>query len=263
MPVARVIFPSAVIPIIAMIFAMTPLSAQERGIGYASPSDALVALRSREGVVFSDYNGWTIAEDAGRGEIWSFTPPNHPAHPAVVRRTVIEQNGTLSIDMQALCGADKQTCDSLVAEFRKLNEQLRAELSGQQAANPGAQAPRPGQAPEAEAVKTRFVTAIDQERLDDAYAMFSERFRREVTRDQFETVQKRQQAGLPERGPVRTTWYRDPPNAPEAGTYVVFEQVCRLPDGRGCLDMIVLHQAPGAAFVVQRYERTFISRADR
>lgn len=258
------------IPVLASLLLVNPgmASAQadssrpDSDIGFETPAAAMAALRGRAGVTFSQYEGWTIAEDTARREIWSFTQDRHPAHPAVVRRTVLERDGAVSINMDVLCGATKAACDSMVAQFRQLNAQLRAQLSGPSATS-GQTAVDPLQGANAEALLTRFLAAIDTNRLQDAYGMFGQAFRAQVTRDQFEDVIARMPRGPVTRGAAKTTWYQDPPQAPEPGTYVVFELPCRLPDGKSCLDMVVLHQPPDGAFAAQRFERTFVAPLNR
>jgi hypothetical protein len=234
----------------------------DSGIGFAPPAAALAALQARAGVTFSEYEVWTIAEDAARNEIWSFTQVRHPAHPAVVRRTVLENNGVISLDMNVMCGATKAACDTMVAQFRQLNKDLRTQLSGRPSSS-GQTAVDPLRSANAEALLTRFLAEIDNNRLDEAYALFGAGFRMQVTRDRFKDTIARMPQGPVTRRPPQTTWYQDPPRAPEPGTYVVFELQCSLPDGNTCLDMVVLHQPPGGVFAVQRFERTFVSSSNR
>ena len=64
--------------------------------------------------------------------MWTFTPPGHPAHPAVVRRTMFEKDGTWYQKMTALCQSDKSSCDKLMEEFRKLNDQMKEYIQKRQ-----------------------------------------------------------------------------------------------------------------------------------
>jgi hypothetical protein len=100
----------------------------ETSIGYASVADALTTLRSRGDVDVSEQNGWTIISEPAKQSLWSFTPPNHPAHPAAVRRTVVQQGSTIGVQMSVLCQAERAACDKLVAEFQTLNERMRQDI---------------------------------------------------------------------------------------------------------------------------------------
>ena len=63
-------------------------------LGYATVAEALAGLRGRAGAQISQQGGWTIATESASSTIWSFTPPEHPAHPSAVKRTVVSQGGS-------------------------------------------------------------------------------------------------------------------------------------------------------------------------
>jgi hypothetical protein len=98
-------------------------------IEHPSAETALAALRAKIGVTFSDNNGWLIAFDTDK-PTWSFSPPDHPAHPAVAHRFVVEENGQLFVETEILCKAPKPACDQLLDDYQKLDqlmvEQMRA-----------------------------------------------------------------------------------------------------------------------------------------
>ena len=101
--------------------------------GYASVADALAALRAKAGVTFSKNGDWTVANDTD-GSIWSFTPPNHPAHPSFGRRTLIEEKGAFFVKTAILCEATKPACDNLHADYqlldRRMSEAIKAQKAG-------------------------------------------------------------------------------------------------------------------------------------
>ncbi|MEP1446223.1 MAG: molecular chaperone DnaJ [Paraglaciecola sp.] len=70
-----------------------------------------------------EQGSWIIASSQ-EGVMFSFTPSNHPAHPAYVERHVIERDGAIYIDMSARCGASKENCDELVRSFQELNKKI-------------------------------------------------------------------------------------------------------------------------------------------
>lgn len=95
-------------------------------IGYPTVDAALQALKSNSGNnVSTTPDGWTIVSESGGRTLWSFTPPKHPAHPAVIKRAMVEQSGSIFIEMSALCQASKSACDKLMEEFKELNERVR------------------------------------------------------------------------------------------------------------------------------------------
>lgn len=99
------------------------------GVGYPNPRAAYDALRADPGAKGGVRDGWMIvAVESGANEgVWSFTPKEHPAHPAVIRRIPIEKDGKIFIHTGMLCGAEKSICDSLYQEFVRLNEGIARE----------------------------------------------------------------------------------------------------------------------------------------
>lgn len=91
---------------------------------YGSVAAAAAALREKKGVQFRSEHGWVIVEDASERTLWSFSPPEHPAHPSVVRRKVVEENGRVKLSTNVFCEATKEPCDALVREFDALNDRV-------------------------------------------------------------------------------------------------------------------------------------------
>jgi hypothetical protein len=104
----------------------SPVSAQSK-IGYATVEEARKAVVALPGARASEQEGWLIVEQAL--SLWSFTPRGHEAHPAVVKRTVVERDGQVFLDMTVLCEAPRPACDRLIEDFHALNEQARRSLS--------------------------------------------------------------------------------------------------------------------------------------
>jgi hypothetical protein len=98
---------------------------QPTSIGYATVAAALEALRSQSGSTVSLQGGWTIISVTSEQALWSFTPANHPAHPAAVKRKIVERDGAVGVQMTALCQAEKAACDRLIEEFQQLNDRIR------------------------------------------------------------------------------------------------------------------------------------------
>lgn len=90
-------------------------------IEYESVAAARQALERKAGVVFTTESGWDIATDEAALTIWSFSPSDYPAHPAVVKRQVVEDGGQVSITMSVHCEASKSACDELVRTFSRMN----------------------------------------------------------------------------------------------------------------------------------------------
>jgi hypothetical protein len=125
----------------ATIFSFAAFAQEVRGVGYPTVAAALEALKARSDVNISIQGGWTIIDDKPANTLWSFTPPNHPAHPAVVKRTVVSRDGVVGINMTALCQASKAACDKLMEEFKELNARMSQSMSGRVAGSQRIQPP--------------------------------------------------------------------------------------------------------------------------
>ena len=90
-------------------------------VGYETVAEALAALRSRSGVIFTTENNWLIATDEAAYTIWSFAPRGYPAYPAVVKRQVVSLPVGSRAEMSVLCEASKEACDNLVRTFAQIN----------------------------------------------------------------------------------------------------------------------------------------------
>ena len=103
-------------------------SNSQQSLGYKSVAEALEAVKAKPSVNvnITKPDSWVIATEAEPFVQWSFAPSGHYAYPAVVRRTLKQSaNGDLSLEMTALCQAEKEPCDRLMAEFEQLNERMR------------------------------------------------------------------------------------------------------------------------------------------
>jgi hypothetical protein len=119
--------------VVAVLFALIGSAAsaaedEPASIGYASVLATLEALRAQESAQFRTQRGWTVVASRERGAAveWFFTPEGHDAHPAVVKRTVIERDGVGMIDLVALCHVEQLACDGLLDDFRQQQERARA-----------------------------------------------------------------------------------------------------------------------------------------
>jgi hypothetical protein len=93
-------------------------------IGYATVAAVREALRGDPTATFREQQGWTVVASREHGQAveWFFTPEGHPAHPAVIKRTVVEQDGVGTIDMAALCQTTQEACDSLLEDFKETHK---------------------------------------------------------------------------------------------------------------------------------------------
>ena len=88
----------------------------------------LESLRADPSAQFGQQRGWTVVASSERGlpVQWFFTPEGHPAHPAVVKRTALEQDGVGKIELAALCEVEQAVCAELLDDFRQQHELAQA-----------------------------------------------------------------------------------------------------------------------------------------
>ncbi len=94
-------------------------------IGYASVAAVREALRTDATATTRIQGGWTVvaSREHGAAVEWFFTPETHSVYPAVIKRTVVEQDGLGMIDLAALCETTSQeTCDQLIDDFRQTHK---------------------------------------------------------------------------------------------------------------------------------------------
>jgi hypothetical protein len=106
---------------------LTP-DAEPNKTGYPTVAAALEALKAKPGTKVTVSEKWTTIEDMEGRDIvlWSFTHPEHPAHPSVVKRAMQARADGFYIDMNVRCEVvDRAACAALVRSFQTLNEKVR------------------------------------------------------------------------------------------------------------------------------------------
>jgi hypothetical protein len=78
--------------------------------------------------VIATQDGWTTATDPANQTLWTFTQAGHPAHPAGVRRQIIEQRGSVAVAMAIRCDGPRPACDQLAQDFERLNAKLAEDM---------------------------------------------------------------------------------------------------------------------------------------
>ena len=249
---------------LAAVTFVASASAQQAGstnttrINYPSVAAALEGLRARSDVDIRTQDGWTIVDDRASSSQWTFTPPNEPAYPAVVKRVVTNRNGALFVEMAVLCQAEKLACDKLVAEFTEMNEALRQSSNSSPDTDQQKWAPSERQKSRAEDVALRYLEAIDGGRYQDAYNQHTAGLNSIMTFEQFESFERSFRAEHgddPVREDFRVTWYNDPPSGSLPGVYAAYDITCQYPSLSFCAEVLILHQQSDGQFLVMRKER--------
>lgn len=237
--------------LISIVWPALVVAQEGSGIGYPTVGAALDALKARSDVSISVQGGWTIIEDGAHHTIWSFTPADHAAHPAAVRREVVQQNGAVAINMTALCQASKVACDKLMEDFATLNARMGKELS-----------PAGTQDERVEAFSRQYFLAQDEGRYRDAYGMMtaSQQQLLPFSRWNFLEQDFGARAGKLIRRDIRkVTWYRDPPQA-APGVYAAVDFAGEYANTSLYCGYLVLSQQADGTFLVLREERNVIDK---
>jgi hypothetical protein len=110
-----------------------------------------------------------------------------------------------------------------------------------------------------------YLSALDEARYDDAYAMMSEINKRAVPFSQF--VGSRQKfhtrsGQLKQRNILKITWTKDPAAAPAPGVYAAIDIASRYDSvDRHCGFVVFYQKSDGDNFQVMRQESNFIDNA--
>jgi hypothetical protein len=107
-----------------LAFASAALADDADPIGYASVAAAREALRTDRTATTLNQQGWTVvaSRENGAAVEWFFTPETHAVYPAVIKRTVVEQDGLGMIEIAALCETAQEPCDQLIEDFRQTHK---------------------------------------------------------------------------------------------------------------------------------------------
>jgi len=109
----------------ALAFASAAGAEDTAPIGYASVGAARAALSADRTATTRDQQGWTVvaSRENGAAVEWFFTPETHAVYPAVIKRTVVEEDGVGMIEIAALCEtASQEICDQLIEDFRQTHK---------------------------------------------------------------------------------------------------------------------------------------------
>lgn len=113
----------------------TTVRADEGDIGYPSVEAARTALSARSDVRMARADGWLTIEDPAAMTLWTFAPETDPAHPAAIKRSVIEEEGRIVLRMDIRCEGDDAACDALQTHFLSLNEAVVDKAKDEDAAS--------------------------------------------------------------------------------------------------------------------------------
>ncbi|KQZ39597.1 DUF4019 domain-containing protein [Duganella sp. Root1480D1] len=249
---------------IDLLIILAASAAAPDGFGYTSPATALEALKARGDVTVSEEGSWTTADDKANRTLWSFTLPGHPAHPAAVRRTVVMENGQVSIKMNSLCQAKKEACDSMLEEFRRMNTALQQSLVPPKAggAAPSWQ-PTGSQKARVEELSKAYFAEKDAAHYTEAWERLGAGLRRQWTfegwRDAVAFSAAR--SGVVQRRELKkVTIYRSSQNG-TPGTYAAVDFTGSFANADTYCGYLVWSEQADGSFLLMREEENYIYNA--
>jgi len=129
----------------ALAGATTPGAAQPAAapIAFTTVAEALAALRARDGngTIVTQADGWVTVNEPLANAQWSFTPAEHEAYPAVVRRVILRgADRSASVGLASLCEAPAAACGRLRQQFEAMNDRIiqAVRARGRSASTPAA-----------------------------------------------------------------------------------------------------------------------------
>jgi hypothetical protein len=242
-----------------MLMPIAAGAADGGGIGYPTVAAALDALKSKSGATLSVQGGWTIVNDSVANAIWSFTPPDHPAYPAAVRRGLVQRDGGVHMEMTALCQASKAACDQLMEEFKQLNARMAQSMQPKPA--PVQATPEQVQAVERQTLG--FFAAVDGRQYDTAYRQMSEGQKKQISFENWRGLAEdfNNRAGEVRRRTItKITWYKDPPQA-TPGTYAAVDFSSQFANLDTHCGYLVWRTQDDGSFQLVREEQNVIDKA--
>lgn len=249
---------------INLLITLAAAAATPDGIGYPSAATALEALKARGDVTISEEGGWTTADDKANRTLWSFTLPGHPAHPAAVRRTVVMENGQVSIKMNALCPAGKEACDSMLEDFRRMNAALQQSLAPPKAAGaaPSWQPTGPQKA-RVEALSKAYFAEKDAAHYAEAWERLGAGLRQQWTFEEWRDAVAASAAragAMQQRDLKKVTIYRSSQSG-TPGTYAAVDFTGRFTNADTYCGYLVWSEQADGSFLLMREEENYIYNA--
>ena len=116
-------------------------AAPTRITDYKTVAEAKAALEAEDGktTIVTHPDGWVIVNQPAAAAQWSFTPPEHAAYPAVVRRIIRRgPDRAVAVETSSLCEAAAAACAQLLTEFAAMNDRITQARQGRGAPPPAA-----------------------------------------------------------------------------------------------------------------------------
>jgi hypothetical protein len=233
------------------------------GIGFPSAEAALEALKARADVTVSEHGGWIIADDKASHTLWSFSTAGHPAHPAAVRRTVVNDSGQAAIRMNILCQGAKEACDGLRGEYARMNAALQQAMSAPKPAEAAPWRATASQKARVEELSKAYFADKDAARYREAWERLAPGLRKQWTFEQWRdaSAESASRAGAAyQRELKKVTVYRSSQSG-APGTYAAVDFTGRFANADTYCAYLVWSEQADGSFLLMREEEHYIFKA--
>ncbi len=112
----------------ALIFVSPAIAAELCGLAYGTWQDLFQQLQANQKLKEIPSSPGFKAYSAEAGRTWTITQVGNRAHPAVACRSLIGPEGAFKVETRLACFASKSDCDKLADGYRRLDEEMSAEL---------------------------------------------------------------------------------------------------------------------------------------
>ena len=176
---------------------------------------------------FLDFTLFTCEKSAA---LWYFTKPNHPAHPGVIKRSVVADAKGVSVNNEGWSfapDAAQPAFKTFLAQIAAMDEQVRETMAAQHGAPSPTQSlliggnwqPQEGDNLAVVALTTHYFSLVDAGKYDDAYALFDPGFTAQTSMAEYRNLSEEPVKSV---GHVKTRtlktidWENDQPEAQKA-----------------------------------------------
>jgi hypothetical protein len=122
-----------------MLFSIASISAAASAEGRPSYQSLWATATQKPGCTPADYPDLVVVTCREELTLWYFTKPGHPAHPGVIKRTIVLENGVWNAYEHGYSFASDEAQPAFkrwLAEIVDLDRQMREALEKQHGAGP-------------------------------------------------------------------------------------------------------------------------------
>jgi Protein of unknown function (DUF4019) len=201
--------------------------------------------------------------------LWYFTKAGHPAHPGVIKRSIVEDAKGISVDEHGWSFAPdsgQPAFKTLLAQIRALDEQMKENLAAGSAAASepsvrvyGNWQPQGSENQAVIGLTSRFFAFEDGDKYEDAYELMDPKLTAQMSFMQYQQVadRTRQSVGHVKSRTIKTVdWENKSPSGPD-GLYAALDYTADTEKGQLC-GFVAWRRYPDGFFTLVREETNIL-----